>query len=44
MKHAHEYLQCYQIDLIDKLTENVSREENHSSLIEFFLVQSIEET
>lgn len=33
MKHAHEDLQCYQIDLIDELIENVSKEENLSSPI-----------
>lgn len=41
MKHAHEDLQCYQIDLIDELLENVSKEENLSSPLEKVLVQSI---
>lgn len=38
MKHAHEDLQCYQIDLIDELIENVSKEENLSSPTEKVLV------
>ncbi|XP_050908049.1 uncharacterized protein LOC127121636 [Lathyrus oleraceus] len=43
MKHAHEDLQCYQIDLIDKLIENVSIEEKPLSPIENVFVQSIDE-
>lgn len=42
--HAHEDLQCYQIDLIDELIENILKEKNISSPIENVLVQSIEET
>lgn len=44
MKHAHEDLQCYQIYLIDELIENDLKEENPSSQLEIFLVQSIKET
>lgn len=43
MKHSHEDLQYYKIDLIDKLIDNVSKEEGLSSLIEKVLVQPIEE-
>lgn len=43
MKHAHEELQCYQIDLINELINNVLKEENTSSPIEKVLAQSIEE-
>ncbi|XP_050914858.1 uncharacterized protein LOC127129774 [Lathyrus oleraceus] len=38
MKHAQEDLQCYQIDLIDKLIKNVSKEEGPSSPTEKILV------
>lgn len=44
MKHAHEDLQCYQIDLIDGFIDNVSKEMGMSSPIEKVLVLSIKET
>lgn len=42
MKDTHEDWQCYQIDLIDELIDNVSKGEISSSPIEKVLVQSIE--
>lgn len=44
MNHTQEHLQCYQINLIDELIENVSKEKNPSSPMENVLVQSIKET
>lgn len=44
MKHTNEDLQCYQIDLIDELINNVSKEEGPSSPSEKVLVHYIEKT
>lgn len=38
MKHTHEDLQCYQIDLIDELIDNILKGEVPSSPIEKVLV------
>lgn len=38
MKHTHEDLQCYQIELIDELIDNLSKGEISSSPIENVLV------
>lgn len=37
MKHTHEDLQCYQIDLIEELIDNISKGEVLSSPIEKML-------